>query len=546
LIHCLFLSILALLAPSRHARALWRDWAEGLPRASSLLRQEHLSDRLTRYTVYKLTQSIWIKGILQRNIVDPRHRGLGSASTEVTLGVIDPRLSSGFSPLAFLEKGVLNIEYNQRGTVRNPLMSENEERGEIAFDLQTGLGRLDVPEYDSLRVVGMAAVLAIHLKGLDEVAFEVLRKVSDYYFDIPSYALKSVLEVLAETELVKLVTEGKTIKRVIPTVPFFSNVYSLVGEYSRNEGVNEHEELVLKILGKLKDRPYNQDSLRASLGANANMMSRAIDITQQGKIPRTHRARGQNIIVSPLYFADGLEALADMAAGRGLSELGSLLNKIKAGQGWPLDLIMSSSAIGGVSISDEEKRLLNKLTEENVLKPPSLTAAGKHYNFVFTPKPGEGRLTTSNRVVYEKAMALVSAVRKGQLLPEAYRIRMPTRILQVLKERGYIKANTEAGLQYTNLVRLRVGRLEHAGGSWYRFSLIDTPENRSALDLSIGLVTGGNLSNMETNQEARLALSKDETYVDSVIAAAGLRERSVVPVDEDTKRIFENLILGSH
>jgi hypothetical protein len=292
-------------------------------------------------------------------------------------------------------------------------MSENEERGEIAFDLQTGLGRLDVPEYDALRIVGMAAVLAIHLKGLDEIAYDVLRKVSDHYFDIPSYALKSVLEVLAETELVKLVTEGKTIKKVIPTVPFFSNVYSLVGEYSRNEGVNEHEALVLKILGKLKDRPYNQDSLRTTLGADANMMKRAIDITQQGKILRTHRARGQNIIVSPLYFADGLEALADMAAARGLSELDSLLNKIKAGQGWPLDLILSNSSIAGTAISEEEKRLLNKLTQENVLKPPSLSAAGKHYNFVFTPK---APLQTDSSVGLRRAIARMSEV-KGELDP---------------------------------------------------------------------------------------------------------------------------------
>jgi hypothetical protein len=391
----------------------------------------------------------------------------------------------------------------------------------------------------------MAAVLAVHLKGLDEVAFDVLRKVSDHYFEIPSYALKSVLEVLAETELVRLITEGKTIKKVIPTVPFFSNVYSLVGEYSRSEGVNEHEELVLKMLSKLKERPHNQDSLRASLGANANMMSRTITITQQGKILRTHRARGQDIIVSPLYFADGLEALADMAAGRGLSEMTSLLNKIRGGQGWPLDLIMSSSSIAGVSVSNDEKRLLRKLTQENILKPPSLSVSGNQFNFVFTPRPGKGRLNASNRIVYEKAMALVSAVRKGQLLPEAYRIRLPKRILEALQERGYIRANTEAGLQYTNLVRLRVGRLEHAGGSWYRFSLIDTPENKSALSLAIGIISEGNLSNLETNQEARLALSKDETYIDSVIAAAGLRERSVVPLDEETKRIFDNLILGS-
>jgi hypothetical protein len=425
-------------------------------------------------------------------------------------------------------------------------MKNDEEHGELAFDLQTGLGRLDVPEYDSLRLVGMAAVLAVHLKGTDELSFEVLRKVSDHYFDIPSYALKSVLEVLAETELVRLQSEGKSIKTVVPTVPFFTNVYRLVGEYSRTEGVNEHEQLVLEMLSKLKERPHNQDALQFNLGANPGIMKRTIDITERGKIIRSHRARGQNIIVSPLYFADGLEALADLAAARGLGELTSLLNKIKAGQGWPLEMILSQSTIAGNDVSSDEKRLLQKLTQENILKPPSLSAGGKDYNFVFTPRPGEGRLNASNRIIYEKAMALVSAVRKGQLLPEAYRIRSPYLILRALKERGYIRASTEAGLQYTNLVRLRVGRLEHSGGGWYRFSLIDTPENTDAISLAIGLVAGGTLSNLEANQEARLALAKDEAYIDSVIAAAGLRERSLMPIDNETKRIFENLILGTH
>ena len=68
---------------------------------------------------------------------------------------------------------------------------------ELSYDVQAGLGRIDVPDFDRLRTMGMAATLAIHLRGLQEIDFEVLRKVSDHFFSIPSYALKEVCGILS-------------------------------------------------------------------------------------------------------------------------------------------------------------------------------------------------------------------------------------------------------------------------------------------------------------------------------------------------------------
>ncbi len=57
-------------------------------------------------------------------------------------------------------------------------------------------------------------------------------------------------------------------------------------------------------------------------------------------------------------------------------------------------------------------------------------------------------------------MALISAVRKGQLLPDQFKIRSPLRILEVFRDRGYIGSNSEARDQYQNLVVLRVAYLK--------------------------------------------------------------------------------------
>ncbi|HFP1439404.1 TPA: hypothetical protein ACHKCW_004590, partial [Escherichia coli] len=102
---------------------------------------------------------------------------------------------------------------------------------ELSHDIQSGLGNIDVPDFDNIKTIGMASILAMHIRGLGEIDYEVLRKVSDFFFNIPSYALKSVLEVLAEIEYVDLITKDKKILSVIPNVPRFKDLYQGVGDY---------------------------------------------------------------------------------------------------------------------------------------------------------------------------------------------------------------------------------------------------------------------------------------------------------------------------
>ncbi len=99
------------------------------------------------------------------------------------------------------------------------------EIAEFAYDLHAGLSALQVPEFDDLQTIGMAATLAIHIKGLEDIDYEVLRKVSDHYMSIPSFALEKVLRVLAEVGFVKLLEKGRKIESVSPNIPAFDDVY---------------------------------------------------------------------------------------------------------------------------------------------------------------------------------------------------------------------------------------------------------------------------------------------------------------------------------
>jgi hypothetical protein len=252
--------------------------------------------------------------------------------------------------------------------------------------------------------------------------------------------------------------------------------------------------------------------------------------------------RARSLGISPFYFADNLDGLADAAAAVGASAIQSTLKKVKDSQGWPLSLVDATGEIGGVKLAQTEITLIHKLAEEGVIKPPTIKFGAKSESFLFTPRPGKTRLNAANREVYERAMALLSAVRKGQLLPARFEIRSPLKILEALRERGYLGSNTEAREQYANLVVLRVGYLKPAGFGW-QLHLHKTPENKAALDLAIKLLRTGTLAGMEVNQEARIALTRGEEYIQSLISAAELKKRTKQIKDEQANHEFEQLVL---
>jgi hypothetical protein len=253
-------------------------------------------------------------------------------------------------------------------------------------------------------------------------------------------------------------------------------------------------------------------------------------------------ARGRPILISPFYFADNLDGFADVAASVGATAILSTLEKVKGSQGWPLSLIDATGEIGGVKLASIEVTLIHKLAEEGVIKPPTIKFGMKSESFLFTPRRGSTRLNAANREVYERAMSLVSAVRKGQLLPAAYEIRSPILILEALRDRGYLRSNPEAHEQYANLVVLRVAHLKRVGFGW-QLHLNKTPENEAALNLAIKLLRTGSLAGMEVGQEARIALTRDEEYIQSLISAAELRKRAKQIKNEQANDEFEQLLL---
>ena len=422
---------------------------------------------------------------------------------------------------------------------------DDKKIAEYAHDLQVGLSRTSIPDFEQLPIIGMAGIVALHIRGLGEIVYGTLKYVAEYHFEIPAMVLRQVLGILAEVEYVKLVTEGTTIKAVIPSVPHFDSVYTGLGQYVASQRLTEHEQLSVAILDELSSKPEKRDALLGRLGAGSKLFSKCEKIVTQGGLVLAKRARGHDILLSPAYFTDNLAALADLAASGGAKGVEKLLKLLKQAQGWPLSMIESRKEIAGTKLSDHEIGVLKQLVGDGILRPPSIKRphAIKEEHFVFTPRPGMVRLDASNREIYERAMGLVAAVRKGQLLPEEYRIRYPEALLRALRDRKRLGTNSEAAHQYRNLVTLNVGTLKQTQPGRSEFRLIDTEENQAAVEEALSLVSTGEIDQGSVKKDARILLTQDEKYVQSVIAAKSYRTINAAELDPEAQREVEQMLL---
>lgn len=418
-----------------------------------------------------------------------------------------------------------------------------EENASKCHDIQVTLDGKDVPDFELIPKIGMMVNLALHIRGLSTIEYDVLRMVSSHYFGIPTMVFKDIIASLAEIEFVSLYTTKGTIKTVTPKVPYFDSVYNKIGEFAEMSGFSEPEEAALSILEKLAQAPTEKSNIYA-IGAEKKIIDRNVQIGIEGGYILKERARGKDILVSPLFFSENYQLFADLAAKSGAKTVQRILDLIKESQGWPLSIIETTKMINGKAVTDDEIVLIKRLAQDSVIKPPAITTqhSGQNY-FLFPPAPGNAKLNLSNKEIYERAMALISSVRQGQLLAKKYPIRNPLWILNSLKSSGFLRPTTETKAQYQQLAIMRVGRIEHTGSGWHKFVLIDTEENTRALDLAISLLSTGSIKNMEIDQEARIALQKDQTYIESIISAGKLRKAGKVELDEETKEEIDNLLL---
>src|SRR5271166_6692744 len=70
-------------------------------------------------------------------------------------------------------------------------------------DITVSLGNKQVTDLDKVVLVGMAVRLALHLRGVPAVSYDLVKLVALQLLHIPPLALPAILDVLAEVDFVK-------------------------------------------------------------------------------------------------------------------------------------------------------------------------------------------------------------------------------------------------------------------------------------------------------------------------------------------------------
>lgn len=403
----------------------------------------------------------------------------------------------------------------------------------------------EISKFETIPEIGMAVQLALHICGLPLIEYERLKFVASALLGIPRLAVERIVRLLAQVEFVNLVTEGSTIKMVLPTVPFFNGVYDRLGEYYETEAKpDEFEKLSLEIVDKLAASPHNIDALASHLGADRKAFDQSVEIGLKGNFLLERRSRAKSVLLNPSYFSENAEIFADQVAKSGAKTVQRTLDLIRTSQGWPLALIEQRQEINGSKISFDELALIKRLAQEGAVKPPSITTAHKGQNqFIFTPTPSAANVSPLKREIYERALAIVSAVRQGQLLPNKYPIRSPGALLYKLKTELKLAPTSDYAEQYQNLVHLRVAELRKLDNGYRQLKIIDRPENREALNIAYNLVQGSQAPSLITDSDAAKAFTGPQEYVESLVSSKLMREKEVVKLSIETSAELGQLLL---
>lgn len=142
---------------------------------------------------------------------------------------------------------------------------DNKEIGIRALDMQTGLYKYDDSLLDlkigETMLIGKAASLASHLQGIQVVEEYDALKVLASKLGITSTELVTVLNVLQEVELIRIVGSSRKPEKIEILISVFENAYQSLGEKWKDDKPDEFERKVVEVINDLASKSIKLSSL---------------------------------------------------------------------------------------------------------------------------------------------------------------------------------------------------------------------------------------------------------------------------------------------
>lgn len=359
---------------------------------------------------------------------------------------------------------------------------KKENIGKRSQDVQAGLrdvqDMLVSATIPVTRQIGMAALLAVHIRGID-----VIENIVGFYGFCASLGIQSdsvplVLSTLEATGWIRVSPNVFSPRRIEESIPLFQQVYEALGGQWEHRSPAEIEQATMALLERLSTGPVPFEVAQSELGLSQADLQSVIDIGDLGGYFRQYDSPRDRvpILYAPLFIDENPEPLLNFIAKRA-SEYERVHRILAAAKSAP------GSPISSLEAADP---LVVELVNSNVLSAPAIVSSGGEHSFAFAPYR-----TNQNRAILEKARIILASVRYGESFSSITRIASATSILQGLRDRKMIGKTPHSNIrsQYAAAANMGVGFVEQVGDR-FRFRLYDTDDNLAAVDLAISMCSG--------------------------------------------------------
>lgn len=352
--------------------------------------------------------------------------------------------------------------------------------------------------YRKTLLIGKAASLAMHLRGLLYIKDYIQLEYAAASLGISSIELPTVLHELEEIGFISIVRSGDNIRRIDIRVPEFRSGYTDLGERWKLIRPSEIEQASVDILNRLYAGPSERSALLKSIGLDCTQESIMIDVMGSGSLVSTQTVDGLPLIYTPLAV-DGNPSVYLRWAKKFPGEVANVMKILKAHQGMSL-----------VDSQLKGNKALNDAILTGVLMPVEVNGATGKQEFIFAP---HGTLSPEENVIMDKARAIVSCVRYGQRFSAGKSIKYPRLIIERLRDHKQFKrGHPDLFSQYGLLSEKLIAHPFETGGGRWNIRIDDTYENMKALDVALEMMEHGETPSARIDLDAKKALLSSSGY----------------------------------
>jgi hypothetical protein len=353
-------------------------------------------------------------------------------------------------------------------------------------DITQGLLNVDqtsvpVVRLRATRLTGWSASLAANLRDQEIEDLDALREVAAAQLGVEGFAFDAVVRNLEETELAS--RQRRRDKEILYVAKIaFPMMYERLGDQWQQSAPTEFDQAIVSAVDGLATAPAHESVLGNRLGVDADTLRAVVDLGEDCQLIKSIGAEGADrLLYTPFQAFERLDALPEVFRNSGDDELAAGFSAIRAYQGLPLKRATSA---------------IQAAVKQGLLLAPTVNGIAGEHAFIVVPYRISGEPDEGQKLLLDKALAILAAVRYGENYGQNYKIKWPELVLRKLADETrdhQLNPHPELGRQYQVLAKMGIVRLVPSAGGMYAVRLIATEDNKRALAIAIDLVEHGEL-----------------------------------------------------